>query len=90
MNICRLGGLYCDMDYLSRGLKAQFKTADQNHAMFTCILGDNELEEFKINIKNNETEEQETISIYDVYPYVLNKINAKSACAGCKEKEVKE
>lgn len=90
MNICRLGGLYCDMDYLGRGIKAQFKAADQNNAMFTCILGDNELQEFKINIKNNETEEQETISLYEVYPYVLNKINAKSACAGCKEKEGKE
>ncbi len=90
MNVCRLGGLYCDMDYLGRGLKGQFKAADANHAMFTCILGDNELAEFKINIKNNETEEQETISLYEVYPYVLNKINSKSACAGCKEKEVKE
>ncbi len=89
MNVCRLGGLYCDMDFLGRGLKAQFKTADQNKAMFTCILGDNELSEFKINIKNNETDEQETISLYEVYPYVLNKINSRSACASCKEKEVK-
>ena len=90
MNVCRLGGLYCEMDYLNRGLKGQFKAADANNAMFTCILGDNELEEFKINIKNNETDEQETISLYEVYPYVLNKINAKSACSSCKEKEVKE
>lgn len=89
MNICRIGGLFCDMDYLGRGLKSQFKSADANGAMFTCILGDDELKDFKINIKNNETEEQETISLYDVYPYVLNKLNGKSACAGCKEKEVK-
>lgn len=89
MNVCRLGGLYCDMDYLNRGLKVQFKAADSNRAMFTCILGDNELKEFKINIKNNETDEQETISLYEVYPYVLNKINSRSACASCKEKEVK-
>ena len=89
MNVCRLGGLYCDMDYLNRGLKGQFKAADSNNSMFTCILGDNELSEFKINIKNNETDEQETISLYEVYPYIINKINAKSACSSCKEKEVK-
>ena len=89
MNICRLGGLYADMDYLDHSLKAQFKIADNNNAMFTCILGDDELKEFKINIKNNETDEQETISLYDVYPYVINKINSKSACSSCKEKEVK-
>lgn len=90
MNICRLGGLQCDMDFLGRSLKSQFKAADAAHAKFTCILGDNELEKFKINIKNNETDVQETISLYEVYPYVLNQLNSKSACAGCKEKEVKE
>ncbi|MDE5714864.1 MAG: histidine--tRNA ligase [Anaeroplasmataceae bacterium] len=90
MNICRLGGLFCDMDYLDRGLKAQFKAADEHRAMFTCILGENELKDFKINIKNNETDVQETISLYEVYPYVLNHLNNKSACTSCKEKEVKK
>lgn len=89
MQVCRLGGLYCDMDHLGRGLKAQFKAADSNRAMFTCILGDNELAENKINIKDNTTDIQETISLCEIYPYVLNKINSRSACAGCKEKEVK-
>ena len=89
MQVCRIGGLYADMDYLSRSLKAQFKAADQNRAMFTCILGDNELAHQQINIKDNTTEEQETISLYEIYPYILNKINSRSACAGCKEKEVK-
>ena len=78
------------MDYLGRSIKAQFKSADQNRAMFTCILGDNEIKNNVINIKNNTTEEQETISLYEIYPYVLNKINSKSACASCKEKEVTE
>lgn len=87
INICRLGGLYCDMDYLDRSLKGQFKAADNANAMFTCILGDNELDEFKINIKNNETDEQETIPLDEVYPYILNKVNSKNVCASCKEKE---
>lgn len=88
MNICRMGGLFCDMDHIGRGIKAQFKEADKYNAKFTCILGDNELENFKINIKDNETDEQETISLYEVYPYILNKLNSKagSACASCKEK----
>lgn len=89
MNVCRIGGLFCDMDYLNRGIKAQFKAADANNAMFTCILGEDELKEFKINIKDNETDVQETISLYEVYPYILNKLNSKSACSNCKEKEVK-
>ncbi|MDE7106516.1 MAG: histidine--tRNA ligase, partial [Anaeroplasmataceae bacterium] len=69
MQVCRLGGLYCDMDHLGRGLKAQFKAADTTRAMFTCILGDNELAENKINIKDNTTDVQETISLFEIYPY---------------------
>lgn len=88
-NICRIGGLSCEMDFLGRGIKGQFKEADRNRARFTCILGDNELEGFKINIKDNETDEQETISLYDVYPYVIKKLNKSTlgACAGCKDRK---
>ena len=46
-----------------------------------------ELKEFKINIKDNSNDLQETISIYDVYPYILNKINTLTSCQGCKEKK---
>ena len=89
MNTCRYGGLTCDMDYVSGSLKSQFKKADKNNAMFTCILGDNELNNMQINIKNNETDEQETIAINDIYPYVVKYIQSKtsSKCASCNAKE---
>ncbi len=81
-NVLRIGGLSTDMDYLSGSLKSQFKKADKNNAKFTLILGDDELEKGVINIKNNETDEQETINIIDVYPYIIQKINA----LGCNKK----
>ena len=81
-NVLRIGGLSTDMDYLSGSLKSQFKKADKNNAKFTLILGDNELEKGEINIKNNETDEQETIKIVDVYAYIITKINA----LGCSKK----
>ena len=81
-NVLRIGGLSTDMDYLSGSLKAQFKKADKNNAKFTLILGDDELEKGEINIKNNETDEQETIKIVDVYAYIITKINA----LGCSKK----
>ena len=90
VNICRIGGLECDMDYNSKGLKAQFNLADKMNARFTAILGDNELNEFKINIKDNLTDEQETISLFEIYPYVLRKLSNNSPCTSCKDKEVKE
>ena len=87
MNICRMGGLSCDMDYLAGGLKSQFKKADKNNSRFTLIMGDEELNEFKINIKDNLTDEQERISLYDCYPYMINKLNKQSACSSCHLKE---
>ena len=57
------------------------------NAMFTCILGDDEIDNAKINIKNNLTDEQETIGIYEVYPYVINHLKAQSPCASCKEEK---
>ncbi|HIT44213.1 TPA: histidine--tRNA ligase [Candidatus Avacholeplasma faecigallinarum] len=86
-NVCRIGGLSCDLDYLNKSLKGQFKDADKHNALFTCILGDNELEQFKINIKDNTTDEQQTISLYEVYPYVINKIQSHSACSTCKDRK---
>ncbi len=88
INFCRLGGLACEMDYNAGGLKSQFKKADKNNAIFTLILGDNELENRVINIKDNRTDEQETINIDDIYPYILKKLGTKNSCSGCnKEKE---
>jgi histidyl-tRNA synthetase len=88
MNVCRIGGLSCDMDYLSGSLKSQFKKADKNNARFTFILGDDELNNFKINVKDNLTDEQETISLYDVYTYMINKLNKENnPCSGCNLKK---
>ncbi|RIA64921.1 histidyl-tRNA synthetase [Anaeroplasma bactoclasticum] len=86
MNACRIGGLSCEMDYLNGSLKSQFKKADKNNARFTIIFGENELAEMKCNIKDNQTDEQETISLLEVYTYILTKLNKASACNTCPSK----
>ena len=85
----RLGGLICDADYLNKGLKGQFKQADRMNAKFTAILGDTELENFIINVKNNETDEQETIPMNDLYKHIISYLQSKTAspCATCNKKE---
>ena len=76
-------GLVCDMDYASTSLKAQFKHADDAGAMFTCILGDQELENNVVNIKDNQTDVQETIALDSIYEYVLDKLKKENPCSGC-------
>ena len=85
----RMGGLMCDADYQGKGIKGQFKQADKFNARFTAILGDEELDNFVINVKNNETDEQVTISINELYTHVLGAIQSKtaSACATCSKKD---
>ena len=85
----RMGGLMCDADYQNKGIKGQFKQADKMNARFTAILGDEELDNFVINLKNNETDEQVTIPLNDLYTHVLGAIQAKNAspCSTCNKKE---
>ena len=85
----RMGGLMCEADYQNKGIKGQFKQADRLNARFTAILGDEELDNFVINVKNNETDEQVTIPLNDLYSHVLGAIQSKtaSACATCNKKE---
>lgn len=85
----RMGGLVCDADYQNKGIKGQFKQADRLNARFTAILGDSELDNFVINVKNNDTDEQETIPLNDLYTYVFGAVSGKvsSACANCNKKE---
>lgn len=83
LNDLRMGGLISEMDYSNKSIKAQFKLADKNNALFTAIIGDNEVDNNTVNIKNNETNEQETIAIDDIYSYIVSYLNSKSSCHGC-------
>ena len=85
----RLGGLVCEADYMNKGIKGQFKQADKFNARFTAILGDEELDNFVINVKNNDTDEQVSIPLNDLYTHVMGAITQKttSACSTCTKKE---
>jgi len=59
----RLAGFSAERDYLNRKIKAQFKAADRLNAKYVAILGDEELQNNKINLKNMATGEQEEINL---------------------------
>ncbi len=54
----RMAGFSAERDYLDRKIKAQFKAADRLKAKYVAILGDDELKNNKINVKNMATGEQ--------------------------------
>lgn len=62
----RAVGLSADMDYESRSMKSQIRLANRRQAMCCLILGDSELEQGVIGVKDMaEGGEQETVSIFD-------------------------
>lgn len=54
----RKAGFYVESDLLGRSLKSQFKYADKINAKFVVTIGDDEIDEKKVSIKNMQTGEQ--------------------------------
>ena len=62
-NSLRVNGFYVDMCFDSAKMGAQFKRADKKHAKIAVIVGDNEIENATVVIKNLATTEQETVPV---------------------------
>lgn len=55
-----------DIDHLNRSVKAQFKYSDKLNSKFTVVIGDDEIENNTIILKNMNTSEQFSISLNDL------------------------
>ncbi len=62
----RDAGVKADMDHTGRSLKAQFKYANKVAARLTATLGDDEVANGVVKVKNMATKEEQTIAITDV------------------------
>ncbi|YCA42999.1 histidine--tRNA ligase [Bacillus sp. JZ8] len=74
VNDLRLSGVAAEKDYQDKKVKAQFKAADRLSAKYVAVLGDDELEQNVINVKNMETGEQEEVSLSSFVSYVKEKL----------------
>lgn len=62
----RAAGYKTDTDYLGRSFKAQFKTVDRKHAKAAIIVGETDIANGTVNIKNIKTQVQETVALDDI------------------------
>ncbi len=62
----RKSGLSAEMDLLGRNFKGQFKYSDRIGAKKTIIIGDNELDNQKVAIKDMATSTQEEVAISEI------------------------
>ncbi|MCY1597047.1 histidine--tRNA ligase [Staphylococcus pettenkoferi] len=63
LNDLRKQGISVDKDYLNRKIKAQMKQADRLNARYTVVIGDQELEQQRIAIKDMQSGESEEIAL---------------------------
>lgn len=62
----RLEGIAAEKDYMGRKMKAQFKAADRCAARYVAILGEDELKNGVIALKEMSTGEQQTVPVNEL------------------------
>ncbi|MGL5020993.1 MAG: His/Gly/Thr/Pro-type tRNA ligase C-terminal domain-containing protein, partial [Mycoplasmatales bacterium] len=63
MNKLRVEGIRCETSYEVKSLKANFKQADRLKAVYAIIIGEDEIKNNVIIVKNLETKEETKISL---------------------------
>lgn len=66
-------GVFAEIDYMDRSVKAQFKYADKIGAKYVAVIGGNELQEGVMNVKDMATGESEKVSFTQANAYFLDK-----------------
>ncbi len=67
-------GCKVEIDHQGRSLKSQFKLADKFHSKFTIIIGEDELKNGELCIRNMETHDQKNIKFDKLFAFVEGKL----------------
>ncbi|MFQ3542667.1 histidine--tRNA ligase [Halobacillus rhizosphaerae] len=70
----RNAGVQVDKDYQNRKMKAQFKSADRLQAKYVVVLGDREVENQVVNVKNMQSGEQQEVPIAEVVQHLQQQL----------------
>lgn len=69
----RDNGIRADKDYMSRSLKAQMKYANKLNAKYVTVIGEEEINNNKIKVKNMENGSEEEIQLNQLVEYMNSK-----------------
>ena len=69
-NCLRLNGFICEICLENKGVSQMFKKALRRNAKFALIIGEDEIKNNKIKIKNLETEVQDEINVNAIIEYL--------------------
>ncbi|HLS07585.1 histidine--tRNA ligase [Lentibacillus sp.] len=71
----RKNGIQIDRDYQGRKIKAQFKAADRYRAKYVLVLGEDELKQGTVNVKEMATGDQEEVSLAQLTEFLSGKLS---------------
>ena len=75
INKLRQAGISSDMSYGDRGLKGAMKGADRAGARFALVLGDQELANGTVALKDLAAHEQEDVALVDIVEVLAEKLH---------------
>lgn len=73
-NLLRMNGFSVTMDYNQKSFKANFKQVERLNPKFVLIIGEEEVKDKKITIKNNHTKKEEKIKEEHLIEYLDEEI----------------
>lgn len=76
-NELRCSGISVEMDYSDKSLKSQLKRADKFNSSFALILGDKEIEEKQVLLRNMGTKDQRKIPLDSLPKSIINIIKER-------------
>lgn len=79
----RMAGFIVETEYTGRSLKGQFKQADRLNSKFLVILNSEDLNNNEVKVKNNNTKEEEIISLDALIYYLDEKLTIDSDDCDC-------
>jgi len=65
----RREGLWVEMDYLDRKLRAQMKTANKLNCRWVVFVGESELKEYKVKVRNMDTGDEQAVELDKLTEY---------------------
>ena len=75
----RKSGIQVDQDYLGKKIKSQFKTADRLKAKFVLVLGESEMEQGVVSVKEMGTGDQQSVALSEIENFLLGKLKGGSS-----------
>lgn len=69
----RKAGIIVETDYMDKSVRAQMKYANKINAKYTLLIGENELKERQVTIKQMDTGEEKDVELDNIVEYFISK-----------------